>query len=137
MRDRIDFSRNEHDFPVAKSGNGYFAALGSQLTSDIQKYAPDVLELLQVIDEVRRGESPMQEYEGNSYIFRATSDGVTLESLGPSGKQTTYTFDEATSVVKQYFDFLAPTPEEKAQHVATWEREFGRPYPGRAELGLS
>jgi hypothetical protein len=137
VRDQITFSRDGEGRLRAKSDNGYFMPLGSQLTSDIINYAPDCLELLQIIEEVRRGESPRQEYEGNSSIFRATPDGVTVESLGPSGRRTTYTFDEAQAVVKQYFDFLAPSAAEKKDAVARWEKEFGHPYPGKAELGLS
>ena len=137
MRDRITFSRDDQGRLRAKSDNGYFMPLGSQLTSDIINYAPDCLELLQVIDEVRSGQSPREEYEGNSAIFRATPAGVTVESLGPSGRQAKYTFDEAKDVVKQYFDFLAPSEAEKKDAIARWEKEFGRRYPGKAELGLA
>jgi hypothetical protein len=106
------------------------------LTSDIASCTPDCPELLHGIDEVRSGRAPIAEYGGNSSIFRATPDGVTVESLGPIGLSEDYTFEEARSAVLQYFDFLAPTETEKKGAVARWENEFGRPYPGKAELGL-
>jgi hypothetical protein len=137
MSDRIEFGRDDDGWLVARPSDGRFNLIAGQLTSDIIDYAPDCLELLQVIDKVRGGRSPIEEFEGNSSIFRATPDGVTVESLGPSGNSARYTFDEARSAVLQYFDFLAPSEAEKKSAVARWESEFGHPYPGRAELGLS
>ncbi|WP_431899033.1 hypothetical protein [Micromonospora chalcea] len=39
-------------------------------------------------------------------------------------------------MILAYFDFLAPSPEEKKRHLATWERERGGPFPGRHLLRL-
>jgi hypothetical protein len=137
MNDRIEFSRDDRGRLVARPSSSHFNMIAGQLTSDIINYAPDCLELLQVIDAVRSGRAPIAEYEGNSSIFRATPDGVTVESLGPMGNAEDYTFEEARSAVLQYFDFLAPSDAEKKGAVARWENEFGRPYPGKAELGLA
>jgi hypothetical protein len=137
MRDRIEFSRDDQGWLMARTDNGHFNALATQLISDIIDYAPDCLELLQLMDQVRSGQSPIEEFEGNSSIFRATPDGVTVQSLGPSRRSTTYTFDEARTAVLKYFDFLRPSEAQKKGAVARWENEFGRPYPGRAELGIS
>jgi hypothetical protein len=136
MGARIEFSRDERGRLVARPANGRFNALATQLISDIGDYAPDCLELLQVMDQVRGGQSPVEEFEGNSSVFRATPDGVTVESLGPVPKSTSYTFDEARSAVLDYFDFLAPSEAQKRGEVARWENEFGRQYPGRAEFGI-
>ena len=75
--------------------------------------------------------------EGNSAVVRCTPDGVTVESLGPVPSGTTYTVDEARDVIVRYFDFLAPSADDKKRHLATWERENGRPFPGRALLRLA
>jgi len=135
--DRIEFSRDDGGRLVARPSSSHFNLLAGQLTSDIASYTPDCLELLHVIDEVRSGRAPIAEYEGNSSIFRVTQDGVTVKSLGPMGLCEDYTFEEAQSAVLQYFDFLAPTDAAKKDAVAHWENEFGRPYPGKAELGLA
>jgi hypothetical protein len=137
MNDRIEFSRDDRGRLVARPRSSHFNMIAGQLTSDIINYAPDCLELLQVIAAVRSGRAPSAEYEGNSSIFRATPDGVTVASLGPMGNAEDYTFEEARSAVLQYFDFLAPSEAEKKGAVARWENEFGRPYPGKAELGLA
>lgn len=134
MTEYIRFFRNERNVPRFNAWNGRFADLGFQLTSDIQGYAPDCLELLSCIDEVTSGLSASEEFEGNSSIFRCDAVGVTIVSLGPVPESTIYTVDEARSVVLQYFDFLAPAREDKERHVATWERENGRPYPNRAQV---
>jgi hypothetical protein len=132
MRDSIEFRRNEYGAPTAQAPSTHVRALVSQLVSDIQTYAPDCLELLWCIDEVASGRSAYEEFEGNSALVRCTPDGVTVESLGPMPSATTYTADEAREVVLRYFDFLAPSAEDKKRHLATWERENGRPFPGRA-----
>lgn len=137
MRDRIEFSRDDRGWIMARTETGHFNMLASQLTSDIIGYAPDCLELLALMDQVRGGRSPIEEFEGNSSIFRATPDGVTVLSLGPSRKSTTYTFDEARVAVLQYFDFLAPSEAQKKAEVVRWETEVGRPYTARTELGIS
>jgi hypothetical protein len=137
MNDRIEFSRDDKGRLVARPSSSHFNMIAGQLTSDIINYTPDCLELLQVIDEVRSGRSAIAEYEGNSSVFRATADGVTVQSLGPTGISEDYTFEEARSAVLQYFDFLAPSEAEKKGAVARWENEVGRPYPGKAELGLA
>jgi hypothetical protein len=137
MSDRIEFSRTDDGRLVGRPSSSRFNLIAGQLTSDIINYAPDCLELLRLMDEVRSGQSPIEEYEGNSAIFRATPPGVTVESLGPTRDSAEYTFDEARSAVLQYFDFLAPSEAEKKNAVARWENEFGHPYPGKAELGIS
>jgi hypothetical protein len=137
MQDSIEFQRNEYGAPSVKAPSMHFRALASQLVSDIQTYAPDCLELLQCIDDVATGRSAYEEFEGNSAVVRCTPDGVTVESLGPVPSATTYPVDEARQVIIRYFDFLAPSAEEKKRHLATWERENGQPFPGRALLGLS
>ncbi|MFU8853169.1 hypothetical protein ACNAW0_19585 [Micromonospora sp. SL1-18] len=136
MRDGIEFQRNQYGAPSMKTRDGHFRALGSQLVSDIQTYAPDCLELLQCIDDAVSGPSGYEEFEGNSAVVRCTADGVTVESLGPLPSVTTYTVDEARDVILQYFAFLAPSAEDKKRHVAAWERENGRPFPGRSLLHL-
>jgi len=136
MPEPIEFGRDDHGRIVARPANGHFAALATQLTSDISDYAPDCLELLDLMAEVRAGRSPIEEFTGNSAIFRATVDGVTVRSLGPVPRSTTYSFEEARAAVLRYFDFLAPSRARKESAVARWEGEFGRPYPGRAELGI-
>lgn len=137
MQDSIEFQRNQYGAPSVKTRNGHFRDLGSQLVSDIQTYAPDCLELLQCIDDVVSGRSEYEEFEGNSAVVRCTPDGVTVESLGPVPSGTTYTVDEARDVIVRYFDFLAPSADDKKRHLATWERENGRPFPGRALLRLA
>ncbi|WP_433289004.1 hypothetical protein [Micromonospora sp. CA-244673] len=137
MQDGIEFQRNQYGAPSLTTRNGHFRDLGSQLVSDIQTYAPDCLELLQCIDDVTSGRSAYEEFEGNSAVVRCTPEGVTVESLGPVPSGTTYTVDEARDVILRYFDFLAPSPAEKKRHLATWEGENGRPFPGRALLRLT
>lgn len=137
MSSRIEFSRDDNGWLMARPANKRFNNLAAQLTSDIGTYAPDCLLLLQLMDEVRSGQSSVEEFEGNSSVFRATPDGVTVEDLSPMPAPTFYTFDEARSAVLEYFDFLAPSQDLKRGAVARWENEFGRQYPGRTELGLA
>lgn len=137
MRDRITFSRDQYGAPSAKTDTGYFNLLAGQLISDIINYAPDLLQLLDKIDRVRAGDSPVEEYEGNSALFQATPDGVLIADLEEDGDSATYTFDEARAAILQYLDFLAPSDAQKQDAVARWEAEARRPYPGRAGLGLA
>ena len=137
MRDRVTFSIGEHGVPSAKTETGHFNLLAGQLISDIIRYAPDLLTLVDKIDRVRAGESPAEEYEGNSALFLATPDGVQVSDLEEDGDSATYTFDEARAVILQYLDFLAPSAAQKQDAVSRWEAEAGRPFPGRGELGLS
>jgi hypothetical protein len=134
VKDNIRFFRDQDNRARFESQTGYFADLGFELTSDIQGYAPDCIELLSCIDDVMSGGSDSEEFEGNSSIFRCDSAGVTVESLGPIAEETTYTVEEARAVIRQYFHFLAPTAEEKAGHLQTWEQENGRPYSNRDEV---
>ncbi|MEU1644078.1 hypothetical protein [Micromonospora zamorensis] len=133
---RVEFGRNQYGAPTMTSGDRRFRDLASQLTSDIQSYAPDCLELLQCIDDVVSGRSAYEEYEGNSAVVRCTPTGVTVDSLGPVPSGTTYTVDEAREVILTYFDFLAPSVQDRKRHLATWEQEHGGPFPGRHLLRL-
>ncbi|MCZ7374979.1 hypothetical protein [Micromonospora sp. WMMC250] len=132
----IEFGRNQFGAPTMTRGDRRFRDFASQLTSDIQNYAPDCLELLQCIDDVVSGRSAYEEFEGNSSVVRCTSAGVTVESLGPVPSGTTYGVDEARSLILTYFDFLAPSVEDRKRHLRTWEQEHGGPFPGRHLLRL-
>ncbi|GIF11784.1 hypothetical protein [Actinoplanes teichomyceticus] len=127
----ITFFRNDKNRRDYRVDSKRFVRIGSQLVSDIQGYAPDCINLLECIDEVAAGRAEYTEYEGNSAVFRCHPGGVTIESLGPVPDPATYTFEEARAVVLQYFDFLAPTREEKERNVVAWEQESGRPFAGR------
>ncbi|MGC4892920.1 hypothetical protein [Micromonospora sp. DT31] len=132
----VRFARGPHGRPTMTGGHPRFRALAAQLSSDIQAYAPDCLELLQCIDDVRSGPSQCAEYEGNSAILRCTPDTVTVHSRGPVPSSTAYTVEEAEAVIVAYFTCLAPTAEERRRHLRTWEREHGRPGPDRHRPGL-
>ncbi|WP_157563407.1 hypothetical protein [Micromonospora chokoriensis] len=119
------------------SGERHFLDLASQLASDIQSYAPDCLELLQCIDDVASGRCAYEEFEGNSSVVRCTPAGVTVQSLGPVPSGTTYTVDEARAVILNYFNFLAPSVEDRKRHLGTWEQEHGGPFSGRHLLRLN
>jgi hypothetical protein len=133
---RVEFGRDRYGAPSLISGDRRFRDLASQLTSDIQNYAPDCLELLQCIDDVTSGRSAYEEFEGNSSVVRCTAAGVTVQSRGPVRSEVTYPVDEARAVVLTYFDFLAPAAEDRKRHLRTWEQEHGAPFPGRHLLRL-
>lgn len=137
MQDSVTFFRDQFGTVAAKSQTGYFIDLCSQLTSDIQTYAPDAIDLIVLIDGVETGRSDLEEWEGNSYVLRAHRHGVTLESLGPEGGSTTYTFGEAKAVILEYFRYLAPDPDTQERHVRKWEQDSGRSFTNRSLLGLS
>ena len=130
MNDEITFFWNDRGVADFRTKNGYFSDLGSQLASDIQKYASDCVDLLVCIDDVTSGRADVRDFEGNSAEFRCDRAGVTITSLGPKADAKTYPFDEARFVVRQYLDFLAPSADEKARAVATWEKENQRVFPG-------
>ncbi|MFG3682654.1 hypothetical protein ACGF5H_21370 [Micromonospora chalcea] len=132
----IRFARGTHGTPTTTAGDARFRPLVSQLTSDIQTYAPDCVDLLQCIHDVVSGRSPHEEYEGNSAVLRCTPDGVTVRSLGPVPSSAAYSTEEAQTVILAYLTRLAPTAVERLRHVATWEREHGRPCTVRRLLDL-
>ncbi|MEU8181368.1 hypothetical protein AB0B85_00120 [Micromonospora sp. NPDC049044] len=133
----VEFGRNQYGAASMISGDRRFRDLASQLTSDVQNYAPDCLELLQCIDDAASGRSACEEFEGNSSVVRCTSAGVTVVSCGPVRSGTTYSVDEARTVILAYFEFLAPAAPDRERHLRTWEREHGRPFPGRHLLRLT
>ncbi|GII20413.1 hypothetical protein [Planosporangium mesophilum] len=134
MTDLIDFYRHERGFVLSRSRDAHYRDLGSWLTSDIQAYAPDCLDVLSCVEDVRFGRSALDEWEGNSCYTRFTPFGVTVESLSPEGGSTTYTPDEAHSVMLQYWQFLTPTGEKKNRALASWEGGNEREHPCRPHL---
>lgn len=135
--DDVRFARGAYGTPIMAAGHPRFRPLVSQLTSDIQTYAPDCLELLQCIDDVVSGRSTGEEYEGNSAVLRCTPEEVTVHSLGPVPSSAAYPIEEARAVILAYFIFLAPTVEERLRHVGTWEREHSRPGAARRLLDVA
>ncbi len=55
MKDTVTFFRDQFGAVAAKTETGYFIDLCSQLTSDIQTYAPDAIDLIVLIDDVESG----------------------------------------------------------------------------------
>ncbi|GII20412.1 hypothetical protein [Planosporangium mesophilum] len=134
MSEPIEFFRDEDGFILPPTSNPHFRGIGSWLASDIQTYAPDSLDVLARVEDVRSGRSSFGEWEGNSGCTRFTPTDVTVESLGPRGGETTYTHEEAHSAMLGYWHFLTPTEESKKRALATWEGENEREHPCRPHL---
>ncbi len=133
----LTFDRNQYNAPDYATDDPRLFDLGAWLTSDIQNYAPDCLDLLSCVEDMWSGRSTAEEWEGNAYLAQFSPTGVLAENLHVPGRMTTYPLDEAHQTMLRYLDFIAPTPEAKARAVDVWEKENERPHPCRAHLALN
>ena len=85
MSDRIEFSRTDDGWLVARPSSSRFNMIAGQLTSDIVDYAPDCLELLHVMDEVRSGGSYFSQSDLRLHFGLGQSEKASLEIHWPSG----------------------------------------------------
>ena len=122
MNDSLSFHRDEFGAPEFRAGSKRLADLGGMLTADVQGYAPDALELLRFVEDVRAGSATTEEWEGNGYVTRYTAAGVHVQNLYVPDRATTYPLDEARAAILDYFRFLAPTPDARAEAIDKWEK---------------
>ncbi len=134
MGGKLNFFRDQYDAPEYTTDDVHLRDLGTWLTTDVQNYAPDCLDLLACVEDVQSGRSAAEEWEGNAYYARFTPTGVVAENLHVPGRMTTYPLDEAHQAMLHYLEFLAPTPEGKARSLDVWEKENERPHPCRGHL---
>jgi hypothetical protein len=132
-RDTITFHRHADGGLMFDTETGVFGSLGSWLVSDTQNYAPDCLDILATLEDVRARRKPMEQIEGNAYETTVTPDQVYAANMYVDDA-TAYTHEEAHAVVLQYWQFLEPDPREREIQVADWERSNGRAHPCRGHL---
>ncbi|MDR7278984.1 hypothetical protein [Catenuloplanes atrovinosus] len=134
MRDSISFYRTADGFMTFRSDTGFFKDLGSWMTSDIQSYAPECLEFLAILEDVRVGVRDAEVIEGNAYQAFVTPSDVRVQNMFVESGED-YTFDEAHSVIIEYWKWLTPAAEDRAAQIEAWSAEFGRQHPCLDHLG--
>lgn len=134
MRDSMSFYRTPDGFLTFRSDTGFFKDLGSWMTSDIQSYAPECLEFLAILEDVRAGRRGTESIEGNAYQAIVAGDTVRVQNMFVESGED-YTFDEAHSVIIDYWTWLTPEAGDRAAQIAAWSVEFGREHPCRDHLG--
>jgi hypothetical protein len=130
----LTFFRDQYGASEYSTDDVHLRDIGAWLTTDVQNYAPDCLDLMACVEDVRSGRSATEEWEGNAYYAQFTPGGVTAENLHVEGRTTAYELEEAHSIMRQYLRFLAPTPEDRARALDVWEKENEREHPCRAHL---
>jgi hypothetical protein len=128
------FRDQRFNAPSYESTDDSFTALGSLLTSDVQNVDKWALDLLDAIAQVDAGTSAREEWEGNGWSGEIRPDGLHLQDLHSDDWRGEYTLDVAREVVIDYIRFLRPDAQSRADALARWEADQGRPHPARAEI---
>ena len=134
MTDSIEFYYDQFGTPDFRVADDHYFNLGAWLTGDIQSYAPDCLELLATVEDLRAGRTPMEDWEGNAYHVRMTAGDVVLVNLHVPDQATTYSVDDTHAALLSYWNFLTSDPADKVRFLRDWEKDAGRTHPCHAHL---
>jgi hypothetical protein len=134
VADRITFIRDQHGIPTARLEGARFRVLVSWLTTDVQNDPVELLEVLDQVEQARRGRSEAEEWEGNAYAAEISPDGLAIEGFYEEDPPVRYSLEEAHPVLVQYWEFLAPSADDRSRLVAEWEKQYVRVHPDRLHL---
>ena len=136
MTTPLSFRRSDLGTTQFETSDEAWSALGSFLTSDIQRSTWHLVDILAVLEDARDGRLQSEPLSGNSWEGEVTRSQLTLQDLTSDDWAGTYSWDQAHDALLAYWDYLSPSSEKKAVDLRQWEHSEKRDHPCRRHLAL-